>query len=136
MFVHLLVTIYNNSMKQVTIHQRFTRAEVVHKSKHVGDRISKFHSLTMLNPDLKILVKILKNHLQIVLPRLICPEHTCVMKSRIIQDSLHMVCTIIEKAEGNAALINFHQSKAFDRIDYGFLEAALSAAGFGLYFWS
>ena len=31
-------------------------------------------------------------------------------------------------------LINLDQSKAFDRVDYGFLASVLSAAGFGLHF--
>ena len=31
-------------------------------------------------------------------------------------------------------IINLNQSKAFDRLHHGFLEAVLSAAGFGLQF--
>ena len=56
------------------------------------------------------------------------------MKGRTIQDSLHLVRTIVEKVNGNAALINLDRSKAFDRVDHAFLEAVLSAAGFGLHF--
>ena len=41
---------------------------------------------------------------------------------------------IVEKVDGNAALINLDQSKAFDRVDHAFLEAVSSAAGFGLHF--
>ena len=44
------------------------------------------------------------------------------------------MCTIIEKDDGYAALINLDLSKAFDRVDHGFLEAVLSATGFGLHF--
>ena len=90
----------------------------------------------MLYTDLKILAKILADHLQTVLPTLICPEQTCAVKVRTIQDSLHLVCTIVEKVDGNATLINLDQSKAFDRIDHSFLEAVLSAAGFGLHFYT
>ena len=50
------------------------------------------------------------------------------MKGRTIQDSLHLVRTIVEKVDGNAALINLDQSKAFDRVDHAFLEAVLSPA--------
>ena len=56
------------------------------------------------------------------------------MKGRTIEESLHLVRTIVEKVDGNAALINLDQSKAFDRVDHGFLESVLSAAGFGLHF--
>ena len=67
--------------------------------------------------------------MQTALPSLIYLEQTCAVKGRTIQDNLHMVRTIIEKVDRNAALIN-----AFDRIDHGFLEAVLSVAGFGLHF--
>ena len=136
MFVPLLATIYDNWMRQGTIPRRFTRGivKLLRKNKHGGDGISKFRPLTMFNTDLKILAKILANRLQTVLPSVICPEQTCAVKGRTIQDSLHLVRTIIEKVDGNAALINLDQSKAFDRVDHAFLEAVLSAAGFGLHF--
>ena len=136
MFVPLLATIYDNWMRQGTIPRRFTRGivKLLCKNKHGGDGISNFRPLTMLNTDLKILAKILANHLQTVLPTLICSEQTCAVKGRTIQDSLHLVRTIVEKVNGNAALINLDQSKAFDRVDHAFLEAVLSAAGFGLHF--
>ena len=135
-FVPLLATIYNNWMRQGTIPRRFTRGivKLLRKNKHGGDEISNFRPLTMLNTDLKILVKILANRLQTVLPSLICPEQTCAVKGRTIQDSLHLVRTIVEKVDGNAALINLDQSKAFDRVDHAFLEAVLSSAGFGVDF--
>ena len=136
MFVPLLATIYNNWMRQGTIPRRFTRGivKLLRKNKHGGDGISNFRPLTMLNTDLKILAKILANRLQTVLPSLICPEQTCAVKGRTIQDSLHLVRTIVEKVDGNAALINLDQSKAFDRVDHAFLEAVLSSAGFGVDF--
>ena len=99
MFVPLLATIYDNWMRQGTIPRRFTRGivKLLRKNKHGGDGISNFRSLTMLNTDLKIFAKILANCLQTVLPSLICPEQTCAVKGRTIQDNLHLVRTIIEK---------------------------------------
>ena len=92
-------TIYNNWMRQGTIPQRFTRAikKLLRKNKHGGDGISNFHPLMMLNTDIKILVKILADRLQIALSSLICPEQPCAVKSSIILDSLHMARTITEK---------------------------------------
>ena len=103
--------------------------KLLHKNKHGVDGISNFRPLTMLNTDLKILAKILANRLQTVLPSLICPEQTCAVKVGL--SNLHLVRT---KVDRNAALINLDQSKAFDRVDHAFLEAVLSAAGFGLHF--
>ena len=80
--------------------------KLLRENKHGGDGISNFRPLTMLNTDLKILVKIQVNRLQTVLPSLICPEQTCAVKGRTIQDSLHCVGTIAEKVDRNTALIN------------------------------
>ena len=136
MFVLLLATIYNNWMRQCSILRRFTRGivKLLRNNKHGGDGISNFRPLTMLNTDLKILAKILANRFQTILPSLICPEQTCDIKGRTIQDCLHLVRTIVEKLDGNAGLINLDQSKAFDRVDHAFLDSVLSAAGFGLHF--
>ena len=60
----------------------------------------------MLKTDLNILAKILAQRLQTVLPSLICLEQTCAVKGRTIQDSLHLVRTIVEKVD----------RKAFDRV--------------------
>ena len=108
MFVPLLATIYDNWMRQGSIPRRFTRGivKLLRKNKHGGDGISNFRPLAMLNTNLKILAKILANRLQTVLPCLICPEHTCAVKGKTIQDSLHLVRTIREKVDEIAALIN------------------------------
>ena len=136
MFVPLLATIYNNWLRQGTIPQRFTRGivKLLRKNKHGGDGISNFRPLTMLNTDLIILAKILADRLQTALPSLIAPDQSCAVKGRTIQDSLHLVRTILDKDDNKAALINLDQSKAFDRVDHGFFEAVLSAAGFRVNF--
>lgn len=83
----------------------------------------------MLNTELKILAKVLENCLQVVLDHLVSTE--LAVKGLTIQHSL--VCAIID---GEAVLINLHQSKAFKRVDHYFLEAVLSMAGFELDFCS
>ena len=88
----------------------------------------------MLNTDLKILVKILADRLQTVLPRQICREQSCAVKGRIIQETLHLVNTIIEIFKDNAALIKLEQYKAFDMVDYDFLLAVLFAVEFEVKF--
>ena len=100
-------------MRQGSISTRFIRDIVkwLRKSKHGGDVISNFRPFTMLNTDSNIMAKILAGRLQTVLPCLVCPEQSCAVKGGTIQDSLHRVRTIVEKVDGNAALINLDQSK-------------------------
>ena len=148
MFVPFLVTIYNKWMKQVTIPLHFIRGivKLLGKDKHSGDSISNFRPLTMLNTDLKILVKILADCLQTILPSLIGPKQCCTMKGRTIQNSLHLVWWITEKVDGNAAPINLDQSKAligltmdFWRLSFLQPESSFSFAdefAFFMYTWS
>ena len=58
--------------------------------------------------------------MQTALPKLIGPEQSCSVEGRTIQDSLHLVRTIIENVNGNSVLINLGQSKTFDRVDLSF----------------
>lgn len=74
----------------------------------------------------------LANQLQVVLNYLMSPEETCAVMGRTIQGNHHMVCMVIEKVKEEAALINLNHSKAFDRVNHCFLEAALSVAVFSL----
>ena len=62
---------------------------------------------------MKIRARILANHLQTALLRLVGLEQCRTVKDRIHQDSFHLVRKIIEKVDGNAALTNLDQSKAF-----------------------
>ena len=57
-----------------------------------------------------------------VLPNLISPEHTCAIKSRIVQSSFDLAHTFLVKVNEDTTLIHLDQSKSFDRVDYCFLE--------------
>ena len=103
MFVPSPATVYNNWMKQKSIPQCFPRIIVnfVRKSKRGEDGIC---NLTML----KILAKILVDHLLTALLSLIGLEQCRAVKSRASQDSLYFARTIKEKVDNNAALINLN----------------------------
>lgn len=57
------------------------------------------------------------------------------MKGRIIQDNLYLVHLTVEHVDTEAELINLDQSKAFDRVDYRFLDVVV-LVGLGPYFHS
>ena len=64
------------------------------------------------------------NSLQHVINDLIDPEQNYAVKGRSIEDNLHLVRQILEGTEDDteATLTNLDQSKAFDRVDHGFLR--------------
>ena len=86
----------------------------------------------MFNTNLKILAKVLADHLQTALFSVIGPEQCCAVKGWTIQSNFHLVHTIIENVDGDA--VNLDQSKAFNRVDHGFLEAVLFMVGFRFHF--
>ena len=57
-----------------------------------------------------------------VFPNLIAPEHTCAVKSRIVQNGFDLVHTFFVKVNDDTTLIHLEQSKSFDRVDHCFLE--------------
>ena len=57
-----------------------------------------------------------------ILPNLIAPEHTCAVKSRIVQNGFDLVHTFLVKVNEDTTLIHLDQSKSFDRVDHCFLE--------------
>ena len=72
------------------------------------------------------------NCLQIAAGNLIRTEQKSAVEGKSIQNKLHLVSKIIEGIEddNHAVLMNLDQSKAFDRVDHGFLVAVLETAKF------
>ena len=99
---------------------------------HVWEGLDDYRPITLLNTELKILARVLANHLQLVICDLIGPEQTFAVKGRSIQDNLHLIREVLEgiKDDIESALISLDQSKAFDRVDHRFLASVLETAGF------
>lgn len=70
---------------------------------------------------LKILVKILIEHLQSVAERLFGLEQTCAVKGQTIQSNLHTIHMILKGVEDDirAALINFISPRCLTRLNIG-----------------
>ena len=92
------------------------------EGRHVRGELDDYRPITLLNTELKILVRVLANRLPLVISNLIGPEQNYAVKGRSIRDNLHLVRQILEriKDDTKAALINLDQSKAFDRMDHRF----------------
>ena len=80
-----------------------------------------YRPITLLNTELKIL--------QLVISDLIGHKQTYAVKGRSIQDNLHLIREVLEDGT-EATQISLDQSKAFDKIDHGFLATVLETAGF------
>ena len=106
---------------------------LLHKS---GDRdnIRNWRPLTLLNTDYKIIAKILAESLKKVLPKIIHTDQKGFVKGRIIGDANRMIQDIIDYidiTEGEGMIIFLDQEKAFDRVEWGWVDYVLQNFNFG-----
>ena len=135
MFVPILTNVFNHWFAQRTISVHIIKSVITLLKKGGRDaweHLDDYKPITLLNTDLKILARVLANHLQIVVSDLIGTEENYAVKRKLIQNNLHLVHKSIEGIEDDneAALINLDQSKAFDRRNLRFLAVVLKTARF------
>ena len=90
--------------------------------------------LSLVNVDYKILPKVLANRLEKVLPKIIHPDQTGYVKGRYIGENIRLIQDFMfylekENSPGMAVFVVFR--KAFDTIEWNYLEKALMLFNFG-----
>jgi hypothetical protein len=84
----------------------------------------------------KLISKVLTNKLKVVLPHIISPEQSAFIPGRLITDNiivafetLHTIETRLQGRNSFMAL-KIDMSKAYDRLEWDFLEAMMRKLGF------
>jgi hypothetical protein len=84
----------------------------------------------------KLISKVLANRLKVALPHIISPEQSTFILGRLITDNiivafeaLHTMETRLKGRNGFIAL-KLDMSKAYDRLEWNFLEAMMQKLGF------
>ena len=90
--------------------------------------------ISLLNTDYKILTKAIAKRLEKVLPKVINPDQTGYIKNRYIGENIRLISDIMTYTEeknipGIALFIDF--KKAFDTIEWEFINRCLQAFNFG-----
>ena len=135
MFVPILTGMFNHWFAKGAIPGSVTKGVITLPKKGdrlVWDGLDDYRPITLLNTELKILTRVLANHLQVVISDLISAEETFGVKGRSIQDNLHLIHGVVEEIKDGteAALSTLDQSKVFDRVDHQFLSTVLETTGF------
>ena len=100
------------------------------------DRIGQYRPISLCNNTYKILAKILANRLKLVLPSLISPQQNAFVPGRQIQDNLIIAHEAfnylrLKKLTKKVEIgIKIDMQKAYDRVEWDFLEAVLYKMGF------
>ncbi len=101
-----------------------------------GDKadIKNYRPISLTNVDYKILAAVMAKRLKTVLPYIIETDQTGFMEGRYIGTNVRLVSDIIEYANANekeGVLIMLDFEKAFDSLEWDFLQHSLSYFNFG-----
>ena len=103
--------------------------------------VSGFHPISLCNVIYKLISKVLANRLKLVLPNVICQNQSAFIPGGLITDNiieayetLHTMHTRMWSKVGFIG-IKLDMSKAYDWVEWPFLEAVMAKMGFNKRWW-
>ena len=98
--------------------------------------LKNWRPLSLLNVDYKIIAKVIAMKIKMFLPMIIHTDQSAYVKGRYIGENLIKILTIIELLNDEdipALLISIDFEKAFDHVEWNFIDKCLSHFNFGEY---
>ena len=125
---------YGYNTGQLSITQRRGIIKLIPKKDSDPHLIKNWRPITLLNCDYKIAAKAIANRVKAVIPGLINNDQTGFLKGRFIGENVRLIDNIIdytsqENIPGLLLFIDFE--KAFDSLEWLFIERTLEYFGFG-----
>ena len=99
--------------------------------------LKNWRPISLLNTDYKILAKIIASRLQKVLPSIIHWDQTGFLKNRYIGENIRLLLDSIhlsKKMETNGIVFSIDFEKAFDTVEWNFIDICLNKFGLGCTF--
>jgi hypothetical protein len=131
-FMMMLNDVFIN--ERLTIDQRRGIISLIPKQDKDLKLIKNWRPISILNTDYKIITKTLSNRLKPILPDLISEDQNGFVLGRLIGQNIRIVKDIIDYCKnkninGYLALLDFE--KAFDSLNWSFIEYTLKSFNFG-----
>lgn len=92
--------------------------------------------ISLCNVLMRLISKVLANRLKVLLPRIISPNHTAFVRSKLISDNLITASEFVNPlsrwrtAKKGFLSLKLDMSKAYDRIEWSYLWRVLQKLGF------
>ena len=96
--------------------------------------LKNWRPISLLNCDYKIAAKVIAQRIRILLPKIIASEQTGFIKNRYIGENIRTIIDLIDYTEENeipGIIFSIDFEKAFDSIDWKYMEICLGYFGFG-----
>ena len=119
---------------QLPISQRRGIIKLIPKKDGDPNLIKNWRPLTLLNCDNKIASKAIANRIKTVLPELISDDQSGFIKNRCISDNIRTLDSVIQYTANKnipGLLLFLDFEKAFDTLEWSFIEKSLQHFGFG-----
>lgn len=120
----------------LTESMRLAILSLIYKKNDV-ELIKNWRPISLLNVDYKIGSKAFATRLKRILPHILSSDQTCSVPGRSIFENLMLIRDIFDYCEMKnlpLALVKIDQEKAFDRVNWLFLEKVLRKMNFGPHF--
>lgn len=124
---------YAHDHGEMSVSQRQATITLLDKGKD-RNQLKNWRPISLLNTDYKIMSKALANRFTKHLPKLINASQTGFVKGRNISENIRTLSDIMEYLKDNSQpgiLINIDFEKAFDSLNWNFMEITLNKFNFG-----
>ena len=131
--VNMVLNVLNSDMSMADINK--TYITLVPKNNNPS-RITKFRPISLSNAIYKLIAKVLANRLKLILPHIISKNQSAFTAGRLMTDNVliafEMMHYLEHKKEGKDCYmaIKLDMSKAYDRVEWGFIEQVMRKLGF------
>ena len=129
----MILNVLNSNMSMTEINK--TNITLVPKIKN-PTKMTDFRPISLCNVIYKLISKVLANRLKVILPFIISENQSAFLSGRLITDNvlvaLELMHYLEHKKEGKDgfATIKLDMSKAYDRLEWGFIKLVMIKMGF------
>ena len=133
--MRLVLNVLNSNMSIVDINRtNFTLIPKINSPSRLFD----FRSISLCNVVYKLVSKVIANRLKNILPQIISENQSAFLSERLITDNVLVTFELMHylehKKEGkeNFMAVKLNMSKAYDRVEWGFIEKVMEKNGLPL----